>query len=1240
MPKIVGEQIHPTIVNQIKKRQEMYGMGADSNRTPESHAYLNSRTAWVKMASGIKVTTDRLKGEGLKEGFTWDGLAKYAVLFGGLARLDNNELKQRGSFEGKNNIYDYYDGAYNVNASFTSNDQVGEFGLVPMPGIESVDVKCLNRGSTKKATVKIKCYSPEQFKIIDMLYLRIGYTVFIEWGWAPYITNKGSLFSEYSTMIDQGEWGFFDEKWKKSTHQGFLRAIENFRISKQGNYDGLLCKVTNFSWDFKTDGSYDITLELMSLGDLIESLKTNITPNSELIDYIKESYKLFDDGSPGKDATIGPSPIDNWISAYFFINKVLLSENTSTKQYWKTRDITCTIDGQYINIFGVFIDATNLPNKTVKISNSENVWLFDLDNRVKELESDGYQYKDIDGDDLEDINEVGAWYTTKPKMDLSLLSANPLTTIDREIGGLVNGAFGYDSDSYLQPTIYKTIVYDTTDVVKNQGQKDMCYLHWNTGEDDEDLINDMGFYIRFGHLLDIINTKIVPLIKSSKKPIIKIDTDQWANKMYLFPYQVSLDPRVCIVKSGENEQISKKVYYNTLVDWKNVDKGYAWTMNIYLNCNKINELIKNNMNDKGDLDLFTFLENICTELNKALGGVNNLEPIVDEVDNIIKIIDGSYSTPRKPEYSLELFGYNKNNPNQTSTVSNFVRDFSIKTEITNDFATMATVGATAGGYTKGTENTMFSKWNKGLVDMFKDELIPSDPKSQGETPDELYTSEFWKMRYSAYGLSIPMDVEYDVSTEDTPNILDDVCDKNISIVTEFYKFCQSKIQEKSDELEKNTYGSPTNGFIPISLSFTMDGISGIKIYNEINVNTRFLPQNYPDNLRFIIKGVDQSISKNDWTSKIETVVITNNEDKNGNPPFTYEEIKGIIDDVIANASTSGSGSEPSSSTSPNSPSNSPNPEQQGSGEYNNPTLPENKKSETNSLLERYTKESAREIFASLGSKPGLCGGYTYRIAEKLATKLTKKKKFPGTSKGGNHAYSKILRDHLTQLEIYKPESSTPVATGLSLKEAKAKMSEITKKSNYGDVAIYYVTPEPKFSKEPRYHAQIYTGNLYKNSKKWSTSTYNNYGAEFVYPSGSPWTIYWFRIKDEYKSSTTQTSSTSTTDPKKSATAFNNLTFMLSKIYKLTDDYGNGKKPLFEPYKGFDDNEQKAAAALAKWINTDKPSKQISSLTNDDKKEFEKYFTKLVKQTIGDQNNVTFKSDKNKDVKNVTIDPDF
>jgi hypothetical protein len=103
------------------------------------------------------------------------------------------------------------------------------------------------------------------------------------------------------------------------------------------------------------------------------------------------------------------------------------------------------------------------------------------------------------------------------------------------------------------------------------------------------------------------------------------------------------------------------------------------------------------------------------------------------------------------------------------------------------------------------------------------------------------------------------------------NTLDDaVIDNNLSVAEEYYKYLNALAQEEQD-----TFSSSTNGFIPFNLGVTMDGISGIKIYNKLNVSTRFLPQNYPDALHFIIKGVSHKISNQDWETTLETTVVPN-----------------------------------------------------------------------------------------------------------------------------------------------------------------------------------------------------------------------------------------------------------------------------------------------------------------------------------------------------------------------------
>ncbi len=854
MGKIIGEQLRGYVRDQIKARQEAHGSGTNgSSRTLEQLSYLNSKTAWVKLASSVRVTPERLEEEEIRGGFAWESLAKHHVLFSGTSTLLSGSLDPRGTMSSSTdgNIWGAQNGTYNVNAS----TKPSEFGLAPMPGITSVEVKCLNRGSIKRATVNIKCYSPEQFQIIDLLYLRLGYTVFLEWGNSLYLEEDGKLQKMAYTLTEAQEYGFFSDRWKNSSYSGFLPVIEGYRKNKKGNYDGLLSKVVNFSWSFAQDGSYDISLELISLGDVIESLKLNIAPSLDVSNFISQTYALYkEDTAVVEDGAIPPSPSDNWISAYLFLQKLYVDKfnNTSdgytAKQRRDRRDVFIRINNQIPELGGVFVKK---PEGAIKIDRGVlvNSPVFN----TKEQSIEWVTSQNIDPAPTEVSSPSALFPSTTNVYTIVRTSAGDYQVILRTFPVLDS----FDTD---------------------QGDKDVVYLNYNNGTDDENgPINDQGFYMRFGHLLQFLQQYVVPSIANSDNygnevPMVNIDLDEWGTRMYIFPYQVSLDPRVCIVNGGE--KISEKEYFPTLIPWKNLDKGYGWTMNIYISHAQILTSLNENMDEKGNVNLFDFLNSICIALNKALGGVNNLEPVLDEDTNTIYIIDGSYQPINTPTYELELYGYNPDQKN----ASNFVRNFNLKTEITNDFANMATIGSTAGGYTKGVENTMFSKWNKGLQDPWKEKYVP--PKNARTTsisgsvdePNELYVKEFWTKVLSPFGYTLK-DVANDYFSDDVAAINDEIIDKNITLVTEFYKYCQSKIQEETS----GSYASPTSGFIPINLSVTMDGISGIKIYNEVNVNTRFLPRNYPKNLRFIIKGVNHKLSDSDWETTIETVTISKSE---------------------------------------------------------------------------------------------------------------------------------------------------------------------------------------------------------------------------------------------------------------------------------------------------------------------------------------------------------------------------
>ena len=59
--------------------------------------------------------------------------------------------------------------------------------------------------------------------------------------------------------------------------------------------------------------------------------------------------------------------------------------------------------------------------------------------------------------------------------------------------------------------------------------------------------------------------------------------------------------------------------------------------------------------------------------------------------------------------------------------------------------------------------------------------------------------------------------------------------------------------------------------MPINLELTMDGLSGMKIYESYTADTRLLPLKYKDAIQFIITGVSHRIQNNDWTTELEAI---------------------------------------------------------------------------------------------------------------------------------------------------------------------------------------------------------------------------------------------------------------------------------------------------------------------------------------------------------------------------------
>ena len=100
----------------------------------------------------------------------------------------------------------------------------------------------------------------------------------LEWGNSSYFDNDGKYIKDNpNSLADEFLLG-------KLGYDTIYERIQDKREKSCGNYDALIGKVVNFSWNFTKDLTYEITLKIISMGDVIESLKTNaLLPGGSLV---------------------------------------------------------------------------------------------------------------------------------------------------------------------------------------------------------------------------------------------------------------------------------------------------------------------------------------------------------------------------------------------------------------------------------------------------------------------------------------------------------------------------------------------------------------------------------------------------------------------------------------------------------------------------------------------------------------------------------------------------------------------------------------------------------------------------------------------------------------------------------------------------------------------------------------------------------------------------------------------
>jgi hypothetical protein len=867
MGNIVGLNMDQWAVDQIRLRQTLLG----TKRTLQGDSasvlvWMNNSTSWIRACSPISISTEKSK-KLTGEEFQYAGreLAKNFVLFNGtvglLEPVSRYPPVQKSGVTNNNTIINNF--AY----GFGGIDQ----GIVPMPGINSLRINTLTRGSLRKAELKIKAFNKKQFDIIDSLYMRPGFTILLEWGHTLYF--KGTIERPQYTKAD------FNTKPFKSffsslgtTQDQILNDIREERGTTSGNYDGFYGKISNFSWTYNIDGTYDITISAISIGDVIESLNLNrvelSSVNTPKIPIVKSSTSNVST-TPTNPGSV---PQNQAGSAPY-----ILKTKNGTPVYFSStnRDVLGYIEF-YTQLSKVDINTAKEAASTHNRNNNINggVALTLKDPTITTPPEEPIVGDLIADKNRSDFNKFiyNIYNTLQANLKKSAKkvksSTNSKNTISTFASKLLENDWYWGGENQILGIQTSIQQQQTNEFGENAGtvtrsSKNYPYL-----------------YIKLGSLFQYIQNNL--LIYNTKDgtskgvPYINFELDEH-NYCFTFPLQFSSNPGVCVIpfstakaESTITNEIENTYWNEILGNSFNTPSPYVGNLyQIHININHIASLLKS-CSVNNSLPLLKFLETLMNDIQVALGSINNFTVSYDHDTNRIKIYD---DIPLNEEFiKSKNFNNGRSETANFNIVSSkdlgnglfegsFIRNVNLTTTISNNLATIISIGAQARTKSDIINATGFMNFNDGL----EDSIIPNKISATSNEANQDNLDKVAKDIVNGYiSLKKPGGI-IQAFYNQAKTISSEMINSQQTVASSVFRYYISEYSL--------TGKTPTQPFIPFDLGLEMDGFSGPRIYEKFTITSEILPPGYPETLNFVIKGLNHNITDSGWTTSIESLTL-------------------------------------------------------------------------------------------------------------------------------------------------------------------------------------------------------------------------------------------------------------------------------------------------------------------------------------------------------------------------------
>lgn len=415
------------------------------------------------------------------------------------------------------------------------------------------------------------------------------------------------------------------------------------------------------------------------------------------------------------------------------------------------------------------------------------------------------------------------------------------------------------------------------------------------------------FYVRLDDLLEIVNmvnspstyneNRILEIRKNYStvysspdysRPPALFKTGETYRKYVRFNEEFSLNPYIVILPQSSDFNLFTE---NSAKSWtikpvlpsvtEHTDNNIIGDLLVNYNyfVELVDELIDNRIDDFREVNVIRPLLN---NIQKALGNINSFGLSYNHVHNEWTVIDRNCVNDVDPCPAITVSG-----PGAT------IREFTVKSEISPEIVNTMSIAATSpvigkdGG--KVEAEASVTSWNEGSKNrhrVSRKEIEENNAQLNNDDYVETVDSGDTEGNGKEEELK-PLGIWYDRKAfEKFMNDLTDIYKKFSSGSNFRWKqpgdaaeAAYSQLQLTAESLyaryvnrdigNRKTVGSLQTGIIPVKLSLSLDGIGRMVIGSSFKISPGILPKKY-DNWGYLITGINNTVSKQGWTTTLET----------------------------------------------------------------------------------------------------------------------------------------------------------------------------------------------------------------------------------------------------------------------------------------------------------------------------------------------------------------------------------